>query len=466
MIKRSLPVAEYSTNAMRHATNSSPSGLSYGLEGDVGFVDWFRRVTPYINAFRGKTFVLAFSGKMVKGAHIRTLAYDVSLLASLGIRLLLVHGARAQIDRAITARGLQSRYHRGYRITDATTLDCVVDAVGRVYLEIEALLSQGLSNTPMANSQIRVVSGNFITAKPIGILDGVDLQYSGQVRKVDVVGLRTQLSSGNIVMLSCQGYSPSGEIFNLQMEDVAAAAAAALQADKLVYFVDEGGLPDEQGQIISSITAAEGSAAAQQILPQQAELRRTLELALKACAQGVGRVHLVSNQHDGALLHELFTHEGIGTVVTPEPLERIHEADSDDIGAIIALIEPLEESGVLVHRPRELLEREIGCFSVLVHDSMIVGCAALYEHEEKIAELACLAVSSAQRRSGFGERLMHRIETRARQDGIERLFVLTTCAVHWFVERGYHEATLQELPVLKRDLYNYQRRSKILLKRL
>ncbi len=432
---------------------------------DENFVAWFRAVTPYINAFRGKTFVVAFGGKAIAGGFIKTLAYDVNLLASLGIRLILVHGARPQIEEELQEKGLESKYHRGYRITDADTLDCVLDAVGSVYLEVEALLSQGLPNTPMANSQIRVIGGNFITAHPIGVLDGIDLQYAGKVRKVDAEGLKAQLGIGNIVLLSCQGTSPTGEIFNLQMEEVAEAVAIALKADKLVFLTDSRGVTDGDGEFQDALTAD-----AAELLKDGAwlstDLKRYLPCAVRASRQGVGRVHLIGYEKDGALLQEVFTHDGVGTVVTRESLEAIREARPDDIGALIALIEPMEEEGILVHRPRELLEREIDRFSVMEHDGIIVGCAALYRHADDVGELACLAVNADHREWGYGELLMRRIEMRAKKAGIKRLFVLTTRTEHWFVERGFRIAKVDELPEKKRDMYNYQRRSKVLFKPL
>jgi amino-acid N-acetyltransferase len=427
------------------------------------FVSWFRLVTPYINAFRGRTFVLAFGGKAIAGPLAKTLAYDVNLLASLGIHLVLVHGARPQIEEELREKGLESRYHRGYRITDAETLDCVLDAVGSVYLEIEALLSQGLPNTPMANSHIRVIGGNFITARPLGVLDGIDLQYGGTVRKVDSEGLKAQLALGNIVLLSCKGSSPTGEIFNLQMEEVAEAVAVALKADKLVFLTDSQGLVDEQGELLQELTA-DNAAQLQGAAWFSNDMKRYLPCAVRASRQGVGRVHLIGYEQDGALLQELFTREGVGTVISRESLERIREARADDIGALIALIEPLEEDGTLVHRPREVLEREIDKFSIIEHDGMVVGCAALYDYGKGVAELACLAVHPAHREWGYGEQLMKRIEARA--VGVKQLFVLTTRTVHWFIERGFKLESVEALPDQKRQMYNLQRRSKVLVKSL
>ncbi len=433
---------------------------------DVNFVSWFRAVTPYINAFRGKTFVIAFGGKAVASEFAKTLAYDVNLLASLGIRLVLVHGARPQIEEELREKNLESIYHRGYRVTDAAALDCVLDAVGSVYLEIQAMLSQGLPNTPMANSRIRVIGGNFITGQPIGVLDGIDMHYAGKVRKVDAEGINAQLGLGNIVLLNCEGPSPTGEIFNLQMEEAAEAVAVAIRADKLVFLTDSKGVTDQDGTLLDAMTADEASQLLRDAGWLSADINRYLPCAVRASRTGVGRVHLIGFEQDGALLRELFTHDGVGTVVTRESLENIREAKPDDIAALIALIEPMEQEGILVHRPRELLERELELFSIMLHDGIIVGCAALYQHSETEAELACLAVSQEHREWGYGEQLMIRIEQRARKAGIKRLFVLTTRTEHWFVERGFKLGSVDDLPANKRDMYNYQRRSKVLFKTL
>ena len=337
------------------------------------FVAWFRSVAPYVNLFRGKTFVLAFGGKAIAGPLAWTLAYDVNLLAALGIRLVLVHGARPQIEEELREKGLESKYHGRYRVTDAAALDCVIDAVGSVYLELEALLSQGLPDTPMANSTIRVIGGNFITARPVGVIDGVDMQYAGAVRKVDAEGIRAQLGLGNIVLLSCMGTSPTGESFNLAMEEVAEATAVALNADKLVFLSDSRGATDIDGHLLDELTADAADRLVRIGDWLSADLKRYLPCAVRASRSGVGRVHVIGYNEDGTLLRELFSRDGVGTVVTRESLEKLRDARPDDISGLIALIEPLEDEGMLVRRERDLLEREINRFSVVEHDGLIVG---------------------------------------------------------------------------------------------
>ncbi|MFZ5509816.1 MAG: amino-acid N-acetyltransferase [Pseudomonadota bacterium] len=427
------------------------------------FVAWVRQAAPYIHAFRGRTFVLAFGGETLQGDAAQALAFDCNLLASLGIRLVLVHGARPQIEVELKSRKLKPRYHKGLRITDADALECVKSAMGVLRLEMEALLSKGLPSTPMAGGGIRVASGNYITAKPIGVVDGIDYQYTGAVRKVAADSIRAALDDQDVVLISPLGVSPTGEIFNLAMEEVAEAVAIALRADKLIFLGPTPGILDENGEVIDPLTADE----AEDILEKRSdlpdELRRTLPSAIRACRQGVGRAHFLGRDEDGALLLELFTHAGAGTVVTRDPLARLREASIEDVGGILALIGPLEADGTLVRRSRELLEMEIERFSVLEHDGVIVGCAALYPFsDEKAAELACLAVQPEYRRSGYGEQILQHCVARARRMGLKRLFVLTTRTAHWFIERGFKEVGVDDLPAKKRELYNLQRRSKVL----
>ena len=430
------------------------------------FVRWFRQAAPYVHAFRGRTFVIGFGGELVaERARFVSFVHDLNLLAALGIRLVLVHGARPQIEAELRAKGLRSRYARGLRITDAASLVAVKHAAGVLRVEIEALLSQGLPNSPMAGAQIRVASGNYITARPIGVVEGVDFQFTGEVRKVDGAAIARRLEAGEVVLVPHVGYSPTGEVFNLAWEDVAESVALALKADKLLLLADR--LPaDAKGGPLHELTAREAEALLKKNR-QPPHAVRVLGSALRALAGGVGRVHLVSRRADGGTLLELFTHSGVGTMITADPVERLRRARIEDVGGILALIEPLEADGTLVKRNRELLEREIGNFEVIEHDGVIVGCAALYPFaKEKSAELACLAVAPDLRDAGYGERLLQACEARAREARIRRLFALTTRAAHWFVAQGFREAGVGALPERRKALYNWKRGSKVFLKRL
>jgi amino-acid N-acetyltransferase len=431
------------------------------------FVAWFRSVAPYVNAFRGRTFVVAFGGEVVADGKFVELTHDFNLLAALGIRLVLVHGARPQIEQHLARNNIAPQYHNDIRHTDAETMLCVKEAVGRVRLEIEALLSMGLANSPMANADIRVAGGNFVTAQPIGVINGVDLQHTGSVRKVDVSAIHDRLNYGEVVLLSPLGYSPTGEVFNLTLEDVATATAIALDADKLVFLMDTEGVLNKRGELLQELTIEQANGVLDGDYPLPQDVALFLPCALRACEAGVARTHLISRHVDGALLQELFTDEGIGSMVVESTLNTLREASIEDVGGILELLRPLEESGILVRRSRELLEREIERFIVLEHDHRIVGCAALYPFTDaKAAELACLAVSPACRRHGYGDALLKHITSLAREMGLKKLFVLTTRTAHWFLERGFREADVGDLPAQKKELYNYQRRSKVFVRNI
>jgi len=429
-------------------------------------VDWFRNSSPYINTFRGRTFVVAFGGELVAESRFANLVHDFALLNSLGVRLVLVHGARPQIEARLRAQDADFQYANGLRITDDTALACVKEAAGTVRVEIEALLSMGLANTPMSGACIRVTSGNFVTAQPLGVRDGVDYQHTGEVRRVDTEPLARHLADGSIVLLPPVGYSPTGEVLNLSAEDVATAAAIQLGAEKLIYLVDAPGVSDAAGALIRELSPAAAEELLQgDTLPE--EIARPLFSAAYACRNGIRRAHLIDRHQDGSLLLELFTRDGVGTLVSGERFEELRQAAIDDVGGLLELIAPLEEDGILVRRSRERLEMEIDHFTALERDGMVIGCAALYPFpREEVAELACLVVHDAYRKEGRGDLLLHHIEKRARQLGIRRLFVLTTRAAHWFRERGFQTATLSDLPVEKQAMYNYQRRSKVFIKEI
>jgi amino-acid N-acetyltransferase len=429
------------------------------------FVRWFRQTAPYLHAFGGRTFVIGFGGELIaERARFAQFVQDVNLLAALDIRLVLVHGARPQIEAELKAKGLRSRYAKGLRVTDPAALTAVKHAAGALRVEIEALLSQGLPSSPMAGAEIRVASGNYIAAQPIGVLDGVDHQFTGLVRKVDAEAMSRRLQAGEVVLVPHIGYSPTGEVFNLSWEDVAQNVAAALRADKLLLFVDR--LPtDRKGAVIGELTAREAEG-----LLKKADLgantTRALRHALDALKAGVGRAHLLSRRTPGAALLELFTHSGVGTMITAEPMQRMREASIQDVGGILALIEPLEADGTLVKRGRERLEREIANFVVLEHDGALLGCAALYPLPDRSGELACLAVAPEARDAGLGEQLLRACEWRARQQKMRRLFALTTRAEHWFLEQGFRPAAPSTLPQERQALYNWKRGSKVFLKRI
>lgn len=434
------------------------------------YVHWFRNSAPYINAHRGKTFVLLFGGEAVNHENFRNIVHDIALLHSLGIKLVLVHGARPQIDENLVDNSLTTPFHNGLRVTTRESLRCVMDAVGSIRLEIEALLSMGLANSPMFGAKIDAVSGNFITAKPYGVRDGVDFGLTGEVRSVDTEAINKNLANHHIVILGPTGYSTTGEVFNLLAEDVAVSAAVALKADKLICLGEQDGIQSEDSRLLREMIPNEVD---QYLRGQElnTELLRYMNAASTACKEGVKRVHIVSYVRDGALLQEFFTRDGSGTLITNDPYEEIREAEIEDIGGLLELLRPLEEEGILVRRSRERIENEINHFVVIERDGMIVGCAALYplpadEKTPASGEIACVAVHSNYRNGERGTELMEFLEKRAISRGMKKLFVLTTRTALWFVEHGFRQASVDDLPTERKAFYNLQRNSQVFSKEL
>jgi amino-acid N-acetyltransferase len=430
------------------------------------FVKWFRAATPYIHRWGGATFVIAFGGEVLEDGEFQQLTHDINVLVSLEVRVVLVHGTRPQIEEQMRQHGVTPRYEHNRRVTDDQALACVKEANGIVRVEMEALLSMELANSPMWGADIRVSSGNFVTAKPVGVVNGVDFQHTGEVRKIDAEGIRRRLDDDEVVLLSPIGFSPTGDVFNCTLEDVATSTAIALKADKLIFLTETAGAPDGRGKLISELTVKQARELAERNnLPEDVAIY--LPQAVRACEAGVKRAHLISRHVDGALLLELFTRDGVGTMIAATALAHIRAATIDDVGGILSIIGPLEEQGVLVRRSRERLESEIERFVVAEYDNHIIGCAALYAFpQERIGELAALAVHPDFRREGYGEALMNEIEQRARRLKLTQLFVLTTKTAHWFLERGFRSGSIGDLPQQKQALYNYQRKSQVYVKNL
>lgn len=430
-------------------------------------VEGFRHSVPYINTHRGKTFVIMLGGEAIEHENFSSIVNDIGLLHSLGIRLVVVYGARPQIDANLAAHHHEPLYHKNIRVTDAKTLELVKQAAGTLQLDITARLSMSLNNTPLQGAHINVVSGNFIIAQPLGVDDGVDYCHSGRIRRIDEDAIHRQLESGAIVLMGPVAVSVTGESFNLTSEEIATQLAIKLKAEKMIGFCSSQGVTNDDGDIVSELFPNEAQArveAQEEKGDYNSGTVRFLRGAVKACRSGVRRCHLISYQEDGALLQELFSRDGIGTQIVMESAEQIRRATINDIGDILELIRPLEQQGILVRRSREQLEMEIDKFTIIQRDNTTIACAALYPFpEEKIGEMACVAVHPDYRSSSRGEVLLERIAAQAKQSGLSKLFVLTTRSIHWFQERGFTPVDIDLLPESKKQLYNYQRKSKVLM---
>ncbi|HBC9719549.1 TPA: amino-acid N-acetyltransferase [Escherichia coli] len=430
-------------------------------------VEGFRHSVPYINTHRGKTFVIMLGGEAIEHENFSSIVNDIGLLHSLGIRLVVVYGARPQIDANLAAHHHEPLYHKNIRVTDAKTLELVKQAAGTLQLDITARLSMSLNNTPLQGAHINVVSGNFIIAQPLGVDDGVDYCHSGRIRRIDEDAIHRQLDSGAIVLMGPVAVSVTGESFNLTSEEIATQLAIKLKAEKMIGFCSSQGVTNDDGDIVSELFPNEAQArveAQEEKGDYNSGTVRFLRGAVKACRSGVRRCHLISYQEDGALLQELYSRDGIGTQIVMESAEQIRRATINDIGGILELIRPLEQQGILVRRSREQLEMEIDKFTIIQRDNTTIACAALYPFpEEKIGEMACVAVHPDYRSSSRGEVLLERIAAQAKQSGLSKLFVLTTRSIHWFQERGFTPVDIDLLPESKKQLYNYQRKSKVLM---
>ncbi|WP_440877232.1 amino-acid N-acetyltransferase [Thalassotalea sp. PLHSN55] len=435
------------------------------MDSNKNNVKWFRNAAPYINAHRGKTFVLMFGGEAVNHANFANIIHDIALLRSLGVKLVLVHGARPQIEERMKYRGVAQEFEDNVRITDSETLAAVKDATGSMRIHIEALLTMGLINSPMHGAQIRVSTGNFVVAKPMGVRNGVDFKHTGLVRKIDAVGINTQLDFGSIVLLSPVGYSSTGEVFNLSLEDVATQTAIALKADKLITFTDQDGLLDAKGKLIKSCSASTVSKLISQTDEHEKQL--LMRAILQTNQQGVERCHCISYENDSTLLQELFTRDGSGTLIAKDHREQISTASIDDVGGILELIAPLEEEGTLVKRSRELLETEIEQFTVIKKEDVIIACAALYPYpDHNTGEVACVVIHPDYRGGQRGVRLIEAVEAEAKKQGLDSIFILTTVSSHWFLEQGFTEQSVEDLPEGKQQMYNLQRKSKVFSKNI
>jgi len=409
-------------------------------------------------------------GECIAHPNFANIVDDIALLKSLGIKIVLVYGARPQIEQALFEKDIASQFHHQRRITCESSFDVIKQVVGRSHFEINALLSKGLVNTPMQGASINVVSGNFVTAQPFGVQDGIDFCYTGKVRRVDTAGIKQQLAQNAIVLVSIIGYSVTGESFNLSAEEIATQLAIRLEADKMIGFCSENGVLNESGQVIAEMFPSQAQARLDELEHSGAIMTGTsiyLRAAIASCKAGVSRSHLVSYQQDGSLLQELFSRDGIGTQIVMESAEQLRQATIEDIGGIVDLIQPLEDQGLLVRRSREQLEMEVSLFTIVERDGLVIGCAALYPANDGVSgEMACVATHPEYRKASRGDALVNEISKQAIRQGLSQLFVLTTSSIHWFRERGFEPGDITKLPMEKQALYNFQRNSKILIKTL
>jgi len=415
----------------------------------LSFINFFRSTAPYIHAHRNKTVVVLITGEAIHHSNALNNIPDLALMNSLGIRLVVAFGSED---------GTHSAHEATLAPLNKQAMLHLLQNQGAIRSELEASFSMGLINSPMHNSSIRCVSGNFVLAKPLGVIEGIDMEYHGRVRRIDSLGISQSLDQRSVVLLPPSGYSTTGETFNLSAHEVAVSVASALQADKMLILSNSDFL--SYSKDLRELSLSQSQEYLKSFDEQSREFK-DLQSAITATQQGVNRTHIIPIDTDGSILTELFTRDGAGLMIASDAYDSVRPATIEDVGGILQLLEPLEAKGVLVKRSRELLEQEINQFVVNERDGMIVGCAALYPYSDNAAELGCVAVHPDYRHSNRGDALLKAIIKTAKSANFQQLFVLTTQTAHWFIERGFEAASVSSLPDQKQKLYNFQRNSKV-----
>lgn len=412
-------------------------------------IKWFRRASPYIYLHRQKTFVLCVDQAAMDSTNFDNVLRDVTLLHALGVRIVLVHDLASRNEAS---------YEDDAPGSDQSTLSALMAHTGGTTHKVIASLSANAHHASPFYSDLVACSGNFVRAQPLGVMNGEDQGFKGKPRKINKNAISALLDDDLLVVIPPVGYSLTGESFILDCQSLAGEVARALKADKLIYFLPSNGLIDESGRRLSewSTTQLDHDA-----VPIATGIKQGIRSAL---VEQSSRCHLVSFAHDGALLEELFTMTGSGTIVTPGPAI-IRSATSEDVEAMLALIRPLEHSGALIERSRDDLDQTLEDYLVIDLDGQLIGCGALHVLGDS-AEIASLATDPSHRDQDFGERLLGALLHRAMQQGLKSVFVLTTQTEHWFLERGFTRAEKSQLPEPKQANYNAQRNSKILIRPL
>ena len=419
-----------------------------------------RGILQYIPQFREKTFVLAIDGAIVTDENFATLLLDVAVLRSLNIRVALVHGASAQIRELAEAQKVIPSNLDGTGVTDDATFKLALTAANRLTHEI----LEGLST-----SDLRGASTNVVIAHPMGIIQGVDQQFTGKVERVDTELLQSLLAQGVVPVIPPLGFDGDGRTYRLNSDGVAVAVAEALKAVKLIFITAQDGIT-VQGRLIRQIpvTDLESILALQKndIAPEQ--ISKAVH-AVNACKGGIPRVHVINGKVDEGLLAEVFSNEGIGTLIYANDYQQIRRAIKKDIRAIQSLTRKAVESDELVKRTRAMIEKNLSDYFIFEIDKNPVACVALHVYpEQKKGELACLYVSSLHENRGIGRKLIAFVETKARETGLNELITLSTQAFTYFQSKGgFSEGTPDDLPPGRREKYDHSgRNSKVLVKKL
>jgi len=415
-----------------------------------------RGILHYVPRFRERIFIVAIDGDVVASENFGNILLDLAVLRSLNIRVVLVHGAAWQIEQLATRRGVAISNSDGTGITDEPTLEISIDASIRITNEI----MQGLTSV-----DLRAVCSNAIIAHPFGIRGGVDYAHTGKVERIDVNALRLYLNEGMIPVIPPLGFDGEGKTFRVNSDNIAVEIAEALRATKIIYLMSEDGVCID-GKIIPQLSIAE----AEEILKRHKlnpNLSSKIEYGARACRNNLPRVHLINGLVNEALLSEVFSHDGIGTMIYSNEYQQIRRIYKKDVRSVMTLIRQSINNEELIRRTRADIIARIDDYWVLEIDRTFMGCVAVHCYpEEKKAELACLYVAKDSEGQGYGRKLMAFAEKLAAEKGMEQIFALSTQAFAYFQQKGgYREVSADHLPDKRKELYlASNRRSKILIK--
>jgi amino-acid N-acetyltransferase len=418
-----------------------------------------RSILQYIPRFREKIFVISVDGAIVTSENFPNILLDVAVLRSLSIRVVLVHGAAAQIEILAKEMNVQPSNLDGSGVTDEPTLKLALTAANRLTHEI----LEGLS----AND-LRAATCNALIAHPLGILHGQDHLFTGKVERVDVEMLQGLLTAGIIPVVPPLGFDGDGKTYRVNSDAVALELAKSLNAAKLIYITTLDGLI-YQGNLIQQILVAELDALLAQNKANFApEILSKAQCASVACASGVSRVHVINGRVDEALLTEVFSNEGIGTLVYANEYQQIRRAMKKDVRAILTLTKSSVVAEELVKRTRANIEKTLGDYYIFETDKNPVACVALHQLDQTKGELACLYVSPLHENQGIGQKLVAFVESKARELGLSELVTLSTQAFTYFQSKGgFSEGSPDDLPSARREKYEQSgRNSKVLIKKL
>ena len=434
------------------------------------FIQNFRLSAKYINLFNQNIFVIALSGYVFNEDQFVKIAQDINILHSLKIKVILVYGARPQVESILVKNKIPVRLLKNMRVTSSAALKHVIEVNGAIRNKIEATLSTIKS----VSEGMRLSSGNFLTAMPVGIIDGIDMESTGKIRGVDVEAIKNKLNHHEIVIVSPIGYSPIGQIFNLSYEQTAANIAAAINADKLIYYVDANGILNERGELIPELTSEKAHKLISHIeekpSPESAQNLsyddfNILKSSVFAIKNKIKKVHLINRHIDGSLIEELFTEKGSGTILTEFALENFRKATEGDLKDIYRILFPLEKRKIFIERDLTQIKGMINQFYILEHDKKFVGCVSLNSFKESL-ELASFSIEPKYQRLGFGKKLLKFCELEAKKLKYDEIFILTTQSEHWFAENGFKEKSKELMPTFKKKTYQSERNSKYLTKKL